>query len=90
VVQAYIAAINARDYQTAWQLGGDNLTPTYAQFVAGFASTSSDTVAVGSTSGSVVGVLLTAVQTDGTTKYYSGTYTVTGGVITGSNIQQTG
>jgi hypothetical protein len=90
VVQAFFAAINARDYQRAWRLGGDHLTPSYSQFVAGFASTASDTVTVGPTSGTVVGVLLTAVQTDGTTKFYSGTYTVAGGVITGSNIQQTG
>jgi hypothetical protein len=90
VVRAFVAAINARDYQRAWLLGGDHLTPSYDQFVAGFASTASDTVTVGPTSGSIVGVLLTAVQTDGTTKFYSGTYTVTGGVITGSNIQQTG
>lgn len=90
MVQAFFAAINARDYQQAWQLGGDNLTPSYSQFVAGFASTASDTVDVGSAPGPVVGVLLTAVQTDGTTKYYSGTYTVSGGVITASDIRLTG
>jgi hypothetical protein len=90
VVQAYFAAINARQYQRAWQLGGHNLTPGYAQFVAGFAGTSSDTVQVGPASGSVVGVLLTAVQADGTTKFYSGTYTVSAGEITGSDMEETG
>lgn len=90
VVKAYFAAINARQYQKAWLLGGHNLTPTYAQFVAGFAGTASDTVQVGPTSGDVVGVLLTAVQSDGTTDFYSGTYTVSGGEITGSDIEQTG
>ena len=94
VVQAYFAAINAHDYRKAWQLGGDHLTPSYSQFVAGFADTVSDTVSdtvdVGSAPGEVVGVLLTAVQKDGTTMYYTGTYTVRGGVITGSDIRRTG
>jgi hypothetical protein len=90
VVQAYFAAINAREYRKAWQLGGDHLTPSYSQFVAGFADTVSDTVDVGPAPGEVVAVLLTAVQADGTTQYYTGTYTVRGGVITGSDIRQTG
>jgi hypothetical protein len=90
VVQAYFAAINAHEYRKAWQLGGDHLTPSYSQFVAGFADTVSDTVDVGPAPGQVVAVLLTAVQTDGTTQYYTGTYTVRGGVITGSDIRQTG
>jgi hypothetical protein len=90
VVRAYFAAINAHDYRRAWQLGGDHLTPSYSQFVAGFADTASDTVEVGSAPGEVVGVLLTAVQTDGTTRYYSGTYTVRRGAITDSDIRPKG
>ena len=90
MVRAYFAAINARDYQTAWRLGGDHLTSSYSQFVAGFAGTVSDTVAISPAPGEVVGVLLTAVQTDGITRYYTGTYTVRGGVITGSDIRPAG
>jgi hypothetical protein len=41
-------------------------------------------------SGHVVTAQVTAEQTNGTVKTYHGTYTVTGGVITRFNVQQTG
>jgi hypothetical protein len=90
VVQAYFAAINARDYATAWKLGGDNLSPSYAQFVAGFAGTAQDSVTIQSVVGDNVQVNLTAVQNDGTRELFSGTYIVSGGVILASNVQRIG
>jgi hypothetical protein len=82
IVQSYFNAINAGDYQTAWQLGGNNLSPSYAAFVQGFATTDFDTVTILDTNGDVVTVSLQAQHIDGSTAYYQGTYTVHNGVIT--------
>ena len=91
VVDAYFAAINAHDYRQAWTLGGSNSgASSYAQFAAGFASTSNDAVTVLSTSGDVATAQLVAVQDDGSTKTFQGTYTVTDGVITTFHVVQTG
>jgi len=90
VVLSYFAAINGKAYATAWRLGGSNFSSSYSSFANGFSTTASDTVTILSVSGSVVAVRLAAQQTDGTVKMYQGTYTVTGDVITSSNIQQVG
>ena len=89
-VQAYFAAINRHNYSRAWALGGKNTASSFSQFENGFAGTASDNLTVVSVSGGVVTVKLVATQTDGTVKDYGGTYTVDQGVITGSNIKQTG
>lgn len=81
VVQRYYAAVNEQDYQTAWQLGGKNLAASYQEFVDGFANTRHDTVSIGSTTADTVAIQLDAEQTDGSHRYYAGTYTVHGGVI---------
>jgi Protein kinase domain len=86
-VRAYFAAINAGNYQQAWQLVGKR-GPSYQAFANGFAGTSHDTVTILSTSGDVVDARLRAAQTNGAVKVYQGTYTVAGGVITSSNVQQ--
>jgi hypothetical protein len=86
VVRAYFDAINAGDYQRAWDLGGRNLGGSYRSFAAGFQATSHDTVTINSTHGSVVAVDLDAEQTDGSHRDFSGTYTVHHGVITGAHM----
>ena len=86
VVEAYYAAVNARDYQAAWALGGRNLSGSYAEFAAGFAGTDRDVLTVTGVNGSTVGVVLDAVQSDGSHKVFTGTYTVRGGVIVGANL----
>jgi tRNA A-37 threonylcarbamoyl transferase component Bud32 len=88
-VQAYYAAINNHHYHRAWELGGKNTGSTYSSFVSGFAGTAQDTVTIQSVSGNTVNAQLSAQQTDGTVKTYQGTYTVTNGVITVFNVQQT-
>ena len=88
-VEAYFNAINAANYQLAWQLGGDNSNQTYDQFVSGLSSTQSDVVTPQSVNGNVVTATLVATNKDGTTKSFSGQYTVTNGVITHFNVQQT-
>jgi serine/threonine protein kinase len=89
-VRAYFAAINAHDYAKAWELGGKNTGSSYSSFVNGFDGTARDKVTVLSVAGRVVSVDLAATQTDGSVQSYQGTYTVTGGVITQSHIEQTG
>ncbi|MGH6657931.1 MAG: hypothetical protein ACRDVE_22305, partial [Actinocrinis sp.] len=90
VVTAYFDAVERGDFQSAWELGGKNLGGDYGSFVAGFADTTSDNAQVGSVQGDQVSVDLQAVQSDGTTHDYSGTYTVQNGVITGAQMTQTG
>jgi hypothetical protein len=90
VVEAYYAAINAGDYQTAWDLGGDNLDPTYTAFVNGFSSTSHDSLTITASQGDTVSVTLNATQSNGSDQTYSGTYTVTGGHIASAQLAQTG
>lgn len=81
-VEAFYAAINTSDYQTAWNLGGDNLGESYDAFAAGFSDTLSDQLTVTSTTGDTVSVDLIAEHTDGTTHQYAGSYTVEHGTIT--------
>ncbi|WP_371496598.1 DUF4352 domain-containing protein [Kitasatospora sp. NBC_00374] len=87
VVLDYVAAINSHDYARAWALGGRNLGGSYQSFVAGFADTAHDTVTITSVRGNTVGVVLDALQNDGSHRFYSGTYTVVNGVITGAAIR---
>ncbi len=88
VVQRYFAAINAGDYATAWALGGQNLAGSYQDFVNGFATTLQDTLTVVSVHGQSVQIKLDAEQTDGSHRYYAGTYTVSDGVIVNADIKQ--
>lgn len=89
-VEAYFAAINAKQYQAAWNLGGQNLGESFSTYQSGFSNTSHDTVAIQSVQGNVVTANLTALNNDGTTQTFSGTYTVTGNEITNFQVQQTG
>jgi hypothetical protein len=82
VVAAYFDAINNRDYQTAWDLGGKNLDADYASFAAGFATTQRDTISDVSVQGAVVRLTLNALSTDGTSRSYDAAYTVHDGEIT--------
>ena len=88
-VQAYIAAINAKDYPQAWALGGENFGGTYSAFAAGFDDTKQDTLTIVSVDGDVVTVELTSQQADGSQNMYSGTYTVTDGIITSASLTKT-
>jgi hypothetical protein len=88
VVKEYFAAINHGHYAKAWRLGGSNFSPSFAAYVAGFQGTVHDVVTIISVKGSVVTAGLSALQADGTTKVYQGTYTVVNGVIVKSSIRQ--
>jgi hypothetical protein len=86
VVQQFYAAINAQNYQLAWNLGGDNFGETYQDFVNGYQGTTSDDLRIVSVSGDVVTVTITADQASGVPRHFAGTYTVGGGVITAHSI----
>lgn len=87
VVESYFAAINSGNYALAWSLGGKNIAHgSYNSFVQGFAGTASDAVTILSVNGNTVTVQLTATQTDGSQKSFSGTYTVQNGVIVAADI----
>jgi len=88
-VEAYFYAIDAGNYQLAWQLGGENTSQTYDEFVSSLSNTQSDAVSPQYVNGDVVTATLVATNKDGTTQYFSGQYTVTNGVITHFNVQQT-
>jgi serine/threonine protein kinase len=86
IVREYFAAINAGRYYLAWQLRGE--PPTYTTFEAGFANTAHDTVTIESETGDVVTATLDARQTNGFVKVFEGTYTVTNGVISSTDVHR--
>jgi hypothetical protein len=94
IVQQYYADLSNHDYLAAWNLGGNNLNHNagYDQWVAGYATTVS--VSLGTWSyypgSNAVEVTITALQSSGAVNTYQGSYTVSGGVIVGANIVQTG
>lgn len=81
VVASYFAAINAHDWRKVWQLGGKNLSPSYATMVAGFQETSRDEIMRITASGDSVTVRLRAYETTGRVQVYIDRYTVSGSVI---------
>ncbi len=87
-VREYFAAINHHRYLVAWRLTSES--ETFASFKAGFAGTLHDSVTIQSVTGNVVTARLAAAQTNGTVKTYQGTYTVTNGVISATDVQQVG
>ena len=92
VVQQFYQDINDGDYSAAWALGGDNIGGSNeAVWAAGYDTTVSVSLGTFSAFGSdQVQASLSALQSDGTTNTYEGTYTVSGGVIVAANIVQTG
>jgi hypothetical protein len=88
-VRAYFAAINAKDYRTAWNLGGNNFDSSYEHFVAAFSDTEQDAVTILNVAGPVVTIKLTAVHTNGDVTTYEGTYTVRHGKLVDANIRET-
>jgi len=86
-VREYFAAIDHGRYVVAWRLSGEQ--EPFQKFVAGFAGTAHDAVTILSVNGDVVTARLVATQTNGTVKTYEGTYTVTGGKISSTDVEQT-
>lgn len=89
VLNAYFETVNARDYARAWDLGGQAFAATYAEFVSDHATTAHYDLAVLSVSGSVVEATMDVTQTNGSHRYYGGTYTVRDGRIVGTTMRET-
>jgi len=91
VVMQFYQDLSNHDYADAWSLGGDNIGGSdYNGWAAGYATTASITVtSYGTWNDGTVWADISALQTDGTTRTYSGTYTVANGVIVSANITQT-
>ncbi len=91
VVMAYYQAVNNHNYARAWQLNtAAHSLSTYAAFKQGYAQTARDTVTVTGVTGDVVSIQLASAQTDGTTKYFQGSYTVQNGMIVTASIAPVG
>ncbi|WP_052845333.1 zinc-ribbon domain-containing protein [Streptomyces sp. NRRL S-31] len=89
VVTRYYDHINAGDYTAAWNMGGSTLYPgSYADWVAGFATTAHVDVTASDDGSGTVSVDIRATQDDGTVSVFKGTYAVSGGKITGADIRQ--
>lgn len=88
VVLAAYDDINRHDYQAAYNLGLAQNGESYSSFLEGYSNTRTDTIRITGVSGDVVSVSLLALSNDGSQHTYSGTYTVTGGHITGADLQQ--
>lgn len=89
MVTAFYTAINAQDYATAWKLGGDNLGSSYSAFAGGFAGTAHDALTITGVEGNTVLIHLEALQSDGSTKVYDGSYQVSNGQIIEGHLAQT-
>jgi hypothetical protein len=82
--------VNNHNYARAWQINdaAHQTSGDYAHFKQGFAQTQQVNVMVTHVSGDVVSVQIASLQTNGTTKYFSGTYTVQNGMIVAANISK--
>ena len=90
VVTQFYADITAHAYSAAWALGGANIAGTsYGNWVAGYGTTAAIAVTAAEDSGGAqVTASISATQTDGSVRNYSGTYTVQDGVIVSAQITQ--
>ena len=91
VVLQFYADLNSHNYAAAWNLGGFNIGGSdYNGWVAGYATTASiDVSSYGTWNDGTVWADISATQTDGSVRTYSGTYTVSNGAIVSANISQT-
>jgi hypothetical protein len=92
VVAQYYQDITDHSYSAAWAMGGSNVSGGvgYDTWVAGYATTASITMYNSSNWGSgEVTTYLSALQTDGSTRTYYGTYYVSNSIITSASIAQT-
>ena len=93
VLSAYYGDIESGNYRQAFALIGDGATTgqSYKEFVAGFACTGPQTLTENWDSGDQVNFNLAAVNScTGATQYYTGTDTVSNGIIAAANVVQTG
>jgi len=91
VVSAYYGDIESGNYAEAWSLLSPSMQASlgpYSAWVAGYQTTQQTAVSEVSQAGDTVTVSITAQQTDGSTKSYTGDYTVDNGKITSAQLTQ--
>ena len=81
VVEAYIAAINHRDWHRVWRLGGKNINESYNEMVAGYRHTKHVVIKSLTVNRRTVTVYTKASETTGVVQTYFLRYRVSGGVI---------
>jgi serine/threonine protein kinase len=81
VVRRYIRDINEHHFLAAWRLGGDNISSSYQQFVAGFQLTKHVVIIHLVVQGTTVHVRTLASETTGPVQTYALTYVVQNGKI---------
>jgi serine/threonine-protein kinase len=90
VVNAYYDAVNNHDYATAYRLNiPAQKIGSYAAFKQGFTGTRHVDLTITAVSGHLLSFDLTADQTDGTVKTFTGTYTVRNGKIAKASVSRT-
>ncbi|MGD3111872.1 hypothetical protein [Streptomyces sp. YGL11-2] len=90
VVEQFYRDINDHDFAAAWKLGGQNIGgASYQDWQAGYDTTAHIEVGVEHAEGAgQITAVINATQTDGSTKVFRGTYTVSGGAIVSADITQ--
>jgi hypothetical protein len=86
VVIDFFAAVNARNWRQAWDLGGSNLSRSYRAMIAGYAGTVRDEIQSERVTGDRVTVRLLAYQAGGVMRVYRISYEVRDGVITAGTV----
>ena len=90
VVSAYYDAVNNHHYATAYRLNRPaQKIGSYESFKQGFAGTKHVDLTITDVSGDLVSFDLTAAQTDGTVKTFTGTYTIRNGKIWLADVRRT-
>jgi hypothetical protein len=86
VVSEYYGLVETGDFIDAWNLlspGFQDSQSSYSSWAGGYADTGAQTLTLTSESGDTVDVAIDAVDTaTGDTQYFTGSYTVDGGMIT--------
>ncbi len=95
VISEYYGLIESGQYLAAWDLGSqsfmDQNGDNFPAWEAGYVNTGAQTLSEISESGDTVYINLSAVDTaTGTTQYFTGWFTVDGGLITSGSMTQTG
>jgi hypothetical protein len=93
VVRDYFAALNAHDYNRAWELGGKSIGGTdfsnsFGAFITKFKDIKHIDVKITGGNGNEIAVTIVETYTDGTKITYLGSYGVENGVITNAFVDR--
>jgi hypothetical protein len=81
VVDSYFTAINHREWQRVWRLGGDNSNLSYRKMIDGYSNTDREAIRAIDVSGDHAIVRVRAYETDGGFQVYQMDFVIQDGVI---------